>query len=525
LAASLEDEGSKYHLSPDRSVQKCSVRQGLREVSYFAARKISFPPISSQNRHFREAARRNPARVSTIEQTTDGLGDKLRFHSKKAPNKSGGNGCPPGRSSGIFPGGDFSWGRFFLVEEAPGGIQAESLGAGDRGYEMQVLKSRAENSSDVISLVTAAGKILYASPSSVNVFGYLPEEVVGRSTFDLIDPGDRDRFRRALGTVLARPPGPRQVKVCVRRKDGERRWVESTFSNLLDEPRIGAIVVNCRAIGALPEAGEMERRQAEDLIRSNARLEDFAYAVAHDLREPLRTISMFTDILIQEAEMDAHGELMAQFIMNGVARMSALFEGLHAFAVHGFDDPAEPLDLAIVVTDVLHDLGHAITTSNATVTVDPLPFVQGNEKHLARVFQNLIVNAIKYRSEAPVRIHVTAERMGRQWAIKVQDNGVGIAAENFERVFGLFKRLHGPETPGAGIGLAICRKIIEAMGGVIWVESEPGSGSVFCFTVAAAEEVGAGSAIPDRTPAQGMEVSPAREFSQWSGIRRSASGG
>jgi PAS domain S-box-containing protein len=395
---------------------------------------------------------------------------------------------------------------------------------------MRVSKSLAENRSDVISLVTGAGKILYASASSLSVFGYLPEEMVGRDMFDSIHPADRDHSRRAFAAVLLNPSGPREFKARVRRKDGDWCWVESTFSNLLDEPRIGAIVVNCRQSGAARGTSAQERRHTDELDRANARLEDFAYAVAHDLREPLRTISMFTEILIEEAEMDAHGELMAQFIRNGVTRMSALFEGLHAFAVRGFEDPAEPLDLTIVVAEVLRDLAHAITTSDVTVTVDPLPFVQGHEKHLARVFQNLIVNAIKYRSEAPVRIHVTAERLGRQWIVKVKDNGVGIAPENFERVFGLFKRLHGPETPGAGIGLAICKKLIEAMGGVIWVESTPLSGSTFCFTVGAAaipseNETIADSAIPERTLARSREVSPAREFSQSSGIGRSAGGG
>jgi len=370
--------------------------------------------------------------------------------------------------------------------------------------------------------VSAAGRVVYASASSLDVFGYLPQEIVGLNAFDLIHPDDRVHFRRAFDTVLATPPGPRQVKVRACRKNGDCRWVESTFSNLLDEPRIGAIIVNCREVGAEQGASAQEQNHTDDLNRSNARLEDFAYAVAHDLREPLRTISMFTEILIQEAEMDAHGELMAQFIMNGVTRMSALFEGLHAFAVRGFDDPAQPLDLAIVAAEVLRDLGHAIATSNATVTVDPLPFVQGNERQLVRVFQNLIANAIKYRSEAPVRIHVSAERLGQQWVIKVKDNGVGIAPENFDVVFGLFKRLHGPETPGAGIGLAICKKIIEAMGGVIWVESASGLGSIFCFTIAAAEELGASSATSAGALDQSVEVPSAREHSESNAMRRSA---
>ena len=377
---------------------------------------------------------------------------------------------------------------------------------------MRALKSLSENSSEAISLVTAAGGVIYASASSVALFGYTPEEMVGLDSFDLIHPEDRDHSRRALAAVLARPPGPRRVKVRVRRKDGEFCWVESMISNFLDEPRIAAIMVNSRGIGASQAARRHGRRQVDEIVRSNARLEDFAFAVAHDLREPLRTISMFTELLIEEANLDPRGKMQAQFIVDSVARMSALFEGLHSFAVRGFDDPAEPFELGHALADVLQDLGHAIKKSGATVTVDPMPFVLGNEKHLVRIFQNLIVNAIKYRSEAPVEIHVTAERLGAEWIVKVRDNGIGIAPEHHERVFGLFKRLQGPETPGAGIGLAICRKIVDAMGGAIWVEPAPGTGSIFCFTIAAApievnpgsagNGAGEGSAIPERIPAR-----------------------
>jgi light-regulated signal transduction histidine kinase (bacteriophytochrome) len=265
------------------------------------------------------------------------------------------------------------------------------------------------------------------------------------------------------------------------------------------------------------ETGEMEERQTDQLIRSNTRLEDFAYAVAHDLKEPLRTISMFTELLIEEGNLDSHGKMQAQFILDGVARMSALFEGLHAFAVSGFDEPGRPLDLGQAIAEVLQNLGHAIKTSGAVVTVDPLPVVQGNQKHLVRVFQNLIANAIKYRSQAPVEIHVTAERLGTDWIIKVRDNGIGIAPEHHERVFRLFKRLHGPATPGAGIGLAICRKIVEATGGAIWVEPAPGSGSIFCFTIAAESDGSAianiafpGTALPERAAAKPCQHSISR---------------
>ena len=357
---------------------------------------------------------------------------------------------------------------------------------------MRVLESLIDNDSDVISLVNRAGRVLYASAPGTTIFGYLPEEIVGRDSFDLIHPEDQDQSRRALDAVLDTPSRPNSISVKVRllRKDGAWCWVENTMFNCLDEPGIEAIVVNCRAIHekAGVEERKRDRSQAGELIRANARLEDFAYAVAHDLREPLRTISMFTELLVEDGELSESGKIHAKFVMDGVARMSALFEGLHAFATSGFDDPDRPIDLGHTVANVLRDLGHAIKTADATITVAPLPIVLGNEKHVARVFQNLIANAIKYRSESPVEIHVTAERLGAEWIIKVMDNGVGIPPEHHDSVFSLFTRLHGPETAGAGIGLAICRKVVEATGGAIWVESAPREGSNFCFTIAAVQD-------------------------------------
>lgn len=380
--------------------------------------------------------------------------------------------------------------------------EADSRGEG-RGRRCTRLRGVADeigNNFDVISLVSAGGEILYSSASTTSVFGFRPEEVVGRKTFDLIHPEDRKHSCRALLSVLAKPSNPLQIEVRVRRKDGSCCLVECAITNLLDEPRIGAIVINCRAISSTRKsAREQEQRHARELVQSNARLDDCVYAVAHDFREPLRTISMFTSLLTRKTDLDPGGKLLAQFIVDGVARMAALLEGLHDFALRGFEPP-QPFELKHVVAEALQNLGHAITTSQAIVTVNPLPSVQGSQIQLLRVFQNLILNAIKYRSEMPVEINVTAEPMGHDWIIKVRDNGIGIASEYHERVFGLLERLHGPEIPGAGIGLAICKKIIEAMGGAIWVESEPGSGSTFCFTIAAARETDKNSAASDADP-------------------------
>jgi PAS domain S-box-containing protein len=384
---------------------------------------------------------------------------------------------------------------------------------------MPSFKALVEHSCDVISLLNVKGEVLYASPSSHKVFGYLPEEMIGQNAFEFVHPKDRFYSETALQEVLDKPPGPRQVETRMRQKNGEWCWVESTISNLLDKPPVAAIVVNYREIGLRKAQAEQSSRQTQDLSRANALLEDFAYAVAHDLKEPLRSISMFTEIMVREARLDDRGQQQARFILDGVKRISDLLEGLDSFAARGFTSVSQVLDLNLVVAEALQDLDHAITSNAVNVTRGQLPSIVGNDNHLVRIFENLITNAIKYRSHAPVQIHISAEQMWPRWVIRVRDNGIGIAPEHQERIFGLLKRLHGSEIPGVGIGLALCRKQIEASGGTIWVESEPGAGSTFCFTVAAVPERHAD--FPQAEDNEGKDQA-SDAHPRWRGIRRVA---
>jgi len=177
--------------------------------------------------------------------------------------------------------------------------------------------------------------------------------------------------------------------------------------------------------------------------------------------------------------------------------MSTLLDDLLSSATYGFNNSPERVELEQAAQQALQNLREALTSSGAAITVGPLPAVRSNECDMIRIFQNLISNAIKYRSEAPVEIRIGAERSGPDWVIKVHDNGIGIAPEHHHRVFGLFTRLHTHEIPGAGIGLAVCKKIVEELGGKIWVESEPGAGSTFCFTITAAKAAAEIPAKPD----------------------------
>jgi PAS domain S-box-containing protein len=349
----------------------------------------------------------------------------------------------------------------------------------------QGFRSLIENSPDAISLIDPHGEVLYASASTTKVFGYQPEELVGRNGWDLIHPEDRDHSSRVLQKVLSGPPGSVHWETRVRHKDGNYSWVESTACNLLVEPDVQAIVVSHRDINARRAAEAESQRHSEELARRNLRLEEFAHTVAHDLLEPLRTITAFTELLGKRTQMDGDDKEMTKFIVDSAARMSTLVDDLLCFASTGLHQEPKRVDMRDAVDQAIQNLTLDIQANGAIVTLDPLPVVLSNEIHLVRLFQNLISNAVKYRRVDPVEIHLSAELRGPEWVIRVEDNGVGIAAENQDRVFKPFIRLASRDVPGTGLGLAVCKKIVEGFGGTIWIESELGAGSIFCFTIVA----------------------------------------
>jgi signal transduction histidine kinase len=236
---------------------------------------------------------------------------------------------------------------------------------------------------------------------------------------------------------------------------------------------------------------EQERRRLEAarqvLQRSNEELRQFAYIASHDLQEPLRTVASFTQLLVSRYR-DQGGPDAAEFvdyIVDGVERMSSLIHDLLQYSSTGSSNtlPPEPASAEGALAEVLFALSAAIQSSGAAITYDHLPQVWIEKHSLVTLLQNLIGNAIKYRGEPPPRIHVSAQTLNGHWRFSVTDNGIGIPPEYRERIFGIFKRLHGKEIPGTGIGLAICQRIVQWHGGEIWVESEPGAGSQFYFTL------------------------------------------
>lgn len=240
----------------------------------------------------------------------------------------------------------------------------------------------------------------------------------------------------------------------------------------------------------LSAANERLKRVNQELQRSNDDLQQFAFAASHDLQEPLRTVSSFASLLERAAGpklVDKEREYL-KYIVDGSRRMRTLIDDLLSYSQVGHrPDSSQIVDLNVVVPWALENLRDGIATSGAQVSYDSLPSVVGDEAQLAQVFQNVIGNAIKYGRPGinPV-VQVSAAPENQHWVIRVADNGIGIEEQYWRAIFGAFKRLHGQEIPGTGIGLALCRKVIEAHGGKIWVDSASGQGSTFYFTLPAA---------------------------------------
>jgi light-regulated signal transduction histidine kinase (bacteriophytochrome) len=237
---------------------------------------------------------------------------------------------------------------------------------------------------------------------------------------------------------------------------------------------------------------ERVRERTEALLRSNDELAQFAYIASHDLQEPLRTVSLYTQLLARRYEgvVDSDGHKFMGYITDNASRMEHLIHDLLEFSRIDADAAnhftATSCDAAL--EEALFNLQGRIEECGAKIERDPLPSVYGDRTQLSRLFLNLLINSIKYRHpDRPPRIRVSAEIQGSGWLISVEDNGIGIEPEYLEKVFGIFKRLHGRDNPGTGMGLAICRKIVTRHGGKIWVESTPGAGSTFFFTLCKAQ--------------------------------------
>jgi signal transduction histidine kinase len=284
-----------------------------------------------------------------------------------------------------------------------------------------------------------------------------------------------DRFSRGDHSVRVEAAGAPEVRSAV-----------EAFNNMANNIE-GLITSLSQAEAALRKANEHMTRKAQELARSNAELEQFAYVASHDLQEPLRMVSSYTQLIVRRygERLDSDGKEFMDFIVDGAARMKQLIEDLLAYSRVGTrGKELKATDCEVVLQKALTNLRATVEASSALVTHDPLPTIEADATQLVQLFQNLIGNAIKFRGTNAPCVHVSAKEQDDAWLFGVEDNGIGIDPQYSERIFMVFQRLHNKaEYPGTGIGLAICKKVVDRHGGRIWVESKSDSGSNFYFTL------------------------------------------
>lgn len=346
------------------------------------------------------------------------------------------------------------------------------------------------NIPDIAWLKDKESRFIAVNKPFADTAGVTPEYLVGKTDFDIWPKELAESYRTDDREVMATGRRKQIVEPLVD-KEGKRTWIETIKTPIYDDK--GEIIGTTGIARDVTERKRVEEEREKltaELARSNAELEQFAYIASHDLREPLRTISGFAQLLERRyrGKLDKDADEFIAFIVDGATRMQRMIEDLLAYSRIGTrGKPFEKVDLETVLNQTLTNLRVVIEESKAVVTHDPLPAVMADPTQMVQLFQNLIANAIKFRKkEEPPRVHISARRKGNEWVFSVRDNGIGIATEDFGRLFQLFQRtLAAREYPGTGIGLAICKKIVERHGGRIWAESEVGKGSTFYFTIPA----------------------------------------
>jgi PAS domain S-box-containing protein len=351
-----------------------------------------------------------------------------------------------------------------------------------------------EAAPDGMVVVDQSGAIVLLNVQAEKHFGYRSDELLGQKVTNIIPEGFAERLiadgTRTTAEALAQQIGT-GIELYGRRKDGSEFPIEIMLSPL--ESTEGILVTAAiRDITVRREAEANLAQKVEELNRSNEELEQFAYIASHDLQEPLRMVASYTQLLSKryKGRLDSDADEFIAFAVDGASRMQRLIQDLLAYSRVG-KKGSELLDVSSEESLLLaiNNLRSAIEDSGALVTHDPLPRVMADEVQLTQLLQNLVGNAIKYQRPGVPLIHVSAVRNDKgMWLFSIRDNGLGIDSQFFEKIFGMFQRLHKREEfAGTGMGLAICKKIVERHGGEISVESQPGVGSTFHFTLAASK--------------------------------------
>jgi len=326
----------------------------------------------------------------------------------------------------------------------------------------------------------------YVNHAMARMLGYSELEMFGRPLFDFMDEQQK---QQALDNVERRKQGiGEQHEFKLKSKDGQDIWTDMSTSPVLDSQ--GNLLSCCALVYNITDRKEAEQQMlqlTEDLKRSNEELEQFAYVASHDLQEPLRAVTSYTQLLAQryQGNLDAKADKYINYIVDGATRMQQLINDLLAYS--RLETRAQEFEIAgcnAAVQQSLCNLQIAIAEKKAVITCESMPTVMADEFQLVQLFQNLIGNSIKFCGPDVPRIQIAAIIQDDEWLFSVRDNGIGIDPEYADRIFIIFGRLHSRrEYSGTGIGLAICKRIVERHGGRIWVESQLGEGATFYFTI------------------------------------------
>src|SRR3984885_6703691 len=358
----------------------------------------------------------------------------------------------------------------------------------------RLVTSIVQSSDDAIFSKDLNGIVTSWNRGAERIFGFSSKEMIGRSISTIFPPDRSDELSGIMKRIGKGEP-IEHYQTVRRTKTGEFLNVSITISPMQDPlGRItGASVISrditdqVRAADRLARLNADLQRSNEVLALTNQDLERFAFIASHDLQEPLRMITAYSQLLIKSypAEFGSEAGTFVDNIVDGTTRMRDLLADLLAYTEirSGGEQPVELVDLNVVIEHVRQNLRASIDESGAVITSDRLPVVRAYRGHFEPLFQNLIGNAIKYRSARPPNIHVAVREVDRGLRVSVSDNGMGIEPNYHKQIFEVFRRLHGRKIPGTGVGLAICQRIVERYGGRIWVESQDGQGATFVFTL------------------------------------------
>jgi PAS domain S-box-containing protein len=359
-----------------------------------------------------------------------------------------------------------------------------------------------ENSYDAFWAIDEAGEIIGWNRQAEATFGFKRDEVIGKTLAEtIVLPRFLDSHLAVMDEMVTTGTSRvlnRRAEILMQTKDGTEvpielvvfkvevgdRYTFCAFAHDITERR--AIAERTRRLNEELESRVQER--TAELARSNAELGQFAKIASHDLQEPLRTVEGYATLLAKryKGQLDSDADEFIDFILDGTTRMLQLIHDVLNHASIGTTDhkPVQVIETRMVVDQALKNLDMLIKDTKAKITVGDLPTVVASKAELVQLFQNLIGNALKYRGEATPVIKISCEENVHEWVFSVEDNGIGIDPKYSEKIFDMFSRLHGKtQYSGTGIGLAICKKIVETHGGRIWVQSAPGKGSIFLFTL------------------------------------------